>query len=394
MKAIEVKDKAAVQEFLKFPIQLYKNDKHWIRPLDQDVEAVFDEKKNKFFRHGECTRWIFQDENGKTIGRVAAFINRKTEKSKNSLGQELHTGGMGFFECIEDEKTAFAIFDHAKKWLQDKGMNSMEGPINFGERDQWWGALAEGHHIDPNYCMPWTKPYYLKYFEDYGFQVYFRQLTYGRGVNDEMQERYWVKADKIMKNPKYRFERLNLKQLDKFTEDFMNIYNKAWARHAGVKGMTMLQAKSVMKQMKPILDPDIVYFGYYDDEPIAFFINLPEVNQIFKHISNGKLDLLGKLTFLYHKVMKTNKKMVGRAFGVVPEHQGKGIESAIVMFCRKIVQEEIRGRYIDYEMNWIGDFNPKMMRVAETIGDIVKVHNTYRVMFDSELQFERCKEIR
>jgi len=393
MQFVEVKDKSSIKEFLEFPVRLYKGEKHWIRPLDQDVEAVFDKEKNKFFRHGECIRWILQNDKKETVGRVAAFINRKSEKSKNKEGQELHTGGMGFFESIEDEKVAFMLFDKAKEWLSQNGMNSMDGPINFGERDQWWGLLVDGFDIDPNYCMPYTKPYYIPFFENYGFQVYFKQYTYGRGVNDEMQERYWVKAERIMQNPDYTFERLKMSELNKYAEYFKDIYNKAWVKHAGVKGMSTLQAQTIMKQMKPIVDPDIVYFAFYQGEPVAFFINLPEVNQIFKHL-NGKLGWIQKAMFLYHKLMRTNKKMVGRAFGVVPEHQGKGIESAIVMFCRKIVQEEIRGRYIEYEMNWIGDFNPKMMRVAETIGHIIKTHHTYRYMFDKELVFERCPEIR
>ena len=170
MNVIEVTSPAHIKEFLKLPVTLYKQEKHWIRPLDKDVEEVFDTKKNKFFRHGECTRWILQD-NGKTIGRVAAFINKKTRKEKNSLGQQLEVGGMGFFECIDNQKAAYTLFDTCKAWLENKGINTMEGPINFGERDTWWGLLVEGHDIDPNYKMPYTFPYYQKLFEDYGFQL-------------------------------------------------------------------------------------------------------------------------------------------------------------------------------------------------------------------------------
>jgi len=392
MNVIEVTSPAHIKEFLKLPVTLYKKEKHWIRPLDKDVEEVFDAKKNKFFRHGECTRWILQD-NGKTIGRVAAFINKKTRKEKNSLGQQLEVGGMGFFECIDDQKAAYTLFDTCKEWLQAKGINTMEGPINFGERDTWWGLLVEGHDIDPNYKMPYTFPYYQKLFEEYGFQLYFKQYTFARKVNAPLQPKYKAKADRIMNNPAYSFKYLDSKQLEKFTEDFRTIYNKAWVNHSGVKGMTSLQAKTIMKSMKPILDPKILYFAYHNDEPIAFFFNFIEVNQIMKHLG-GKLNLLGKLKFLYHKKFRTVKKMVGRAFGVVPDFQGKGIEAAIVEYCRQMVQGTIRGRYIDYEMNWIGDFNPKMIKVAGEIGDIAKTHHTYRKLFDESITFERCPEIK
>ena len=393
MKFVEVIDNKSKKEFLEFPIRLYKGVENWIRPIDNDVEEVFEKKKNKFFRHGECTRWILVDDTGKTIGRVAAFIDRKNEKQKNSLKQEMHVGGMGFFESIEDEKVAFAIFDHCKNWLISKGMNSMDGPINFGERDNWWGLLIEGHDIELNYKMPYTMPYYQNFFEKYGFKEYFNQLTFGRKIMAPLDPKIKEKSDRITRDSKYTFKSLKKSEIEKFTEDFREIYNLAWVNHAGVKKMTSLQAKSIMKQMKPILDPDVVYFAYYDGKPAAFFFNLPEVNQIIKHL-NGKLDWIGKLKFLYHKLIRTNKKLVGRGFGVVPDHQGKGLEAAIVEFSRTYAQEKIKGRYIDYEMNWIGDFNPKMVRIAETIGDVVKTHRTYRMLFDPSIEFERCPEIK
>jgi len=393
MKFIEVTDDKTKKEFLEFPVRLYKNVENWIRPIDNDVEEAFDKKKNKFFRHGECIRWIATDDSGKTIGRVAAFIDRKNEKQKNSLKQEMHVGGMGFFESVEDESIAISIFDHCKKWLTEKGMTAMDGPINFGERDNWWGLLIKGHDIEPNYKMPYTMPYYEAYFEKYGFQEYFNQLTYGRKVLEPLNEKYKLKSERITKNAKYSFEQLDKKRIEKYTEDFRTIYNLAWVDHAGVKKMTSLQAKSIMKQMKPILDPDVILFAYYDKEPAGFFFNLPEVNQIIKHL-NGKLNWLGKLKFLYHKMIGTNKKLVGRGFGIVPDHQGKGLEAAIVEFARQISHEKIKGRYIDYEMNWIGDFNPKMMSIAATIGDIVKTHRTYRILFDKEVTYERCPEIK
>ena len=127
-------------------------------------------------------------------------------KSKNSEGQQLTTGGMGFFESIEDKNVAFKIFDHCADWLKERDCNVMEGPINFGERDNWWGLLKDGFDVDPNYCMPYTKKFYVDYFEEYGFQDYFQQLTFGRGVNDELGQKYYDKADRIGNNPKYSFD--------------------------------------------------------------------------------------------------------------------------------------------------------------------------------------------
>lgn len=384
MKLIEVTDKATAKAFIHFPVRLYKHEKTWIRPLDNDIDQVFDPKKNKFFRHGECTRWILQNDRQETIGRVAAFINKKTAQK-----EEQPTGGMGFFECVNDRKAAFQLFDACKSWLQAKGMEAMDGPINFGDRDRWWGLLVDGFDIEPNYCCNYNFPYYQQFFEEYGFQIFFKQFTYGRKTRDPFHPKIAMKADKVAQDPNYRFEHLKKNNLKKYTDDFRTVYNKAWSRHKGVAEMSSLQAKNAMKKIKPIMDDKIIWYGYYKDEPIAFFLLLPEVNQIFKYV-NGKLDWLGKLKFLYHKWTKSCNKMFGVVFGVVPEHQGKGVEGALIIATAKMVQDDYH-RYEDLEMNWIGDFNPKMIRVVEQVGgSVFKTHHTYRKLFDENRPFERA----
>jgi hypothetical protein len=119
---------------------------------------------------------------------------------------------------------------------------------------------------------------------------------------------------------------------------------------------------------------------------------LPEINQIIKHL-NGKMDLIGKLKYYYHKKAKTSTKVLGMLFGVVPEQQGKGVEAAIVVVFSKVVANG-HLHYTDLEMNWIGDFHPKMMHVAEQVGGtILKTHITYRYLFNREVEFRRAPTI-
>lgn len=383
MQIVEVTDKKTSKEFLLLPLRIYRSIPEWIRPLDEDINRVFDQKKNKAFRHGECIRWILQDDKGETIGRVAAFVNEKTKDK----GNDQPTGGLGFFECIEDRAAAFKLFDTCKAWLEARGMEAMDGPINFGERDKWWGLLIDGFEREPNYNCNHNPRYYKDFFEAYGFQVYFNQFTFGLNVFDRFSDRIYEKAATVFKDPNYHFEHLKKSNIDKYIEDFRTIYNKAWAR-IGVPKMTSLQAKTLMKQIRPILDEKIIWYGYYKEEPIAIYMNIPEVNQIFKHV-NGKMNLLGKLKFAAHRFFKTNKKMLGLVYGIVPEYQGKGVDGALIVATGKMVQEEYP-RYPLLEMNWIGDFNPKMIRVAEQLeAKVVKTHATYRKLFDPNAEFKR-----
>ncbi|HRI79881.1 MAG TPA: hypothetical protein PLR06_10140 [Cyclobacteriaceae bacterium] len=384
MQIAEVRTKEDLREFLMLPVRLYKSTPQWIRPLDSDVESVFNPEKNKAYRGGSCIRWLIRNDKNETVGRVAAFIIDKLVRK----GNDQPTGGMGFFECINDKTVAFALFDQCKNWLQAHGMEAMDGPINFGSRDRWWGLLVEGFENEPNYQCNYNFPYYQNFFESYGFQLYFNQFTYARKVMEGLSPRLDHKAKLVARDPNYSFRFIAKKELHKLPEYLHDVYNKAWSNRAETPELNMAQAKLLVKQMKPILDEQLLWFGFYKDEPVAFFISLPEINQIFKYV-NGKLDWLGKLKFVWHKMRRTNRKMFGILFGVVPEHQGAGVDGAIIMAARELFQTG-RFRYTEFEMNWIGDFNPKMIQVVEQVGGYIsKRHITYRKLFDESKPFKR-----
>lgn len=381
MEIIEVNSTELARQFLLLPLSLYKNDKNFIRPLDKDVESVFDKKKNKFFRHGELCRWILKKDH-KTIGRVAAFINKRTAKANDQP-----TGGMGFFECIDDQEAANLLLDTCKVWLTERDMEAMDGPINFGERDKFWGMLIEPFD-PPTYNMSYNLPYYQGLFENYGFEVYFKQFTYMRPFQAPLEESYMEKAQRIANDSNFSFKFINKKELPKWAEYFREVYNSAWGgSHKNFKGMHKEQAMAIMKTMKPVMIDELVWFGFHNDKPICFFIMLPELNHIFKHI-NGKLDLIGKLKFLWYRHVKTIKHTYGVVFGVVPEHRGKGVEGAMVLAAAKYLQP--KNKYETLEMNWIGDFNPKMIKIVEAVGGKkYRTYHTYRYLFDREKEFKR-----
>ena len=271
---------------------MFRNEKNYIRPLDKDIEDVFNPNKNKFFRNGTCERFLFKNAENQTVGKVAVFVNPKYE-------QKLKTGGIGFFDCIDDQETANFIFDFCENWLMERGMEAMDGPINFGERDKFWGLLIEGFH-EPLYGMNFHAPYYQKLFENYGFQIYFNQLCYGRKVYDEVSQVFMNGHRMNAKNPNLKAVHWKKNQLEKFAHDFAEIYNKAWANHG--EG-TQIEVKKVLKMfqtMKPILDEHISWFIYENDKPIAMWINIPDLNKWFKYLK-GKLGWIEKLKFLMVK---------------------------------------------------------------------------------------------
>ncbi|MBC6700309.1 GNAT family N-acetyltransferase [Hymenobacter puniceus] len=390
MLLLEVTDAAQARQFRDLPVRLYHDHPNWIPPLDHELEAVFDPAKNPNFAHGEAIRWLLTTDTGDVIGRVAAFINNDTAH----IDPTLPTGGMGFFECINNQEAANQLFEACRSWLGARGMQAMDGPINFGERDRFWGLLVDGF-TEPNYGMFYHLPYYQQLFEAYGFQTYFKQYTCYREVAAPLHARFFEATDRYAAQyPAFQFRHARKRDPERLARDFHHVYNLAWANHSGVAAMSMEKARDLVRQMKPVLDERLLWFAYHNDEPIAFFVTLPELNQIFKHVGRN-FNLWNKLRFLWLKRrydQLPNKKGFGVIFGVVPAWQGKGLENALMVHGRA---EMMRAGYTDFEMNWVGDFNPRMLAVIRAIGArIYKTHITYRYLFDRERPFERSPIIR
>lgn len=383
MKVIQVASASTIREFLNFPATLFSGDKNYIRPLDQDIEAVFDPKKNKFFKLGVCERFLFKDDSGTIIGKIAVFTNKKYKQSQP-------TGGIGFFDCINDQKTANFIFDFAKNWLQEKGMEAMDGPINFGERDKFWGLLIEGFS-EPLYAMNYNAPYYRELFENYGFEIYFNQLCFGRKVHGPVANNFLDMHARVSRNKKISAKPLKVKQLEKFAKDFTQIYNQAWASHGEGKQLSETQTLKLFTTLKPVINEHISWFIYEDEKPIAFWMNIPDLNQWFKYL-NGKFGIIQKLAFLVLKKLIKNKKMVGLVFGVIPEWQGRGIDGFMIWEGTKHLRQHTD--FEEYEMQWIGDFNPKMIKIAENLETTVtRKLATYRYLFDRSKEFKRHERL-
>ena len=383
----EVEDKKTVKRFLDFPETLYTKEKNWIRPLDDDIEKIFDPKRNKSFRNGKAMRWILVDWNNEVKGRVAAFYN-----SKSANKNDQPTGGMGFFDCINNQDAADILFDASKNWLKSEGMEAMDGPISFSSRDNFWGCLSDGFY-EPIYNMPYNHPYYIDLFTNYGFKNYFNQFTYHLPlIVGNLKPAIVEKANRLKRDPNYTFTIYNRRDRDKFALDFMEIFNKAWAKFPGVQPFRKASAIALFHSLKSIIEPKLLIYTYYKNSPIAFFIMIPDLYQIIRKF-HGKFHLINKLRLIYHvRVKKTCTRAIGLIFGVIPEFQSKGVAESMVKFFEDEVNVGIK--YTDLEMNWIGDFNPSMMKLSEQVGgSIRKTHITYRYLFDRKKEFKRAKTL-
>ncbi len=386
MRVTEVTTREHRREFIDFPKRLYKGDANWVCPLDSEVESVFDPSRNAAFRHGVATRWILTDGGGKTIGRVAAFIDEIRSKANRQP-----TGGFGFYEVIESREAAFMLFDTARQWLTERGIKAMDGPINFGENDNYWGLLVEGF-TQPGFGMPYNKKYYRQYFEDYGFRVYFEQYSYHKDVAavEVFPERFMKIAEWISKRPGYTFRHFEYKRKDKIIADMVEIYNATWSVFKeDFTPLDPAMLNATLSQAKAFLDPDLIWFAYHNDKPVAFFVIFPDLNQIIKHF-NGRLNLWNMIRFVWYKFTHEMTRARAVVAGVHPSYQNSGIESAIFLEIFHVFRR--KRFYKELELSWVGDFNPKMISIYEAIGaQKAKTHLTMRYMIDDTLPFKMYK---
>ena len=386
MEIIKVGNKRLARKFLAVPHIIYKDDKNWICPLDTIIESIFDPKKNGSFSDGEAERWILLDSNKNLIGRVAAFYNKQKANKYDPP-----TGGLGFFECINDQEAANLLFDAAKAWLESKGMGAMDGPINFGENDNFWGLLVEGFS-PPAFGMNYNPPYYKSLFEEYGFKPFFEQESRHLNLEKPFPERFWKIAEWVMRKPGYSFEHIHKNNIEKYVRDIVEIHNQAWIFHEHYTPLTFEKVLKSFNYAKQIIREDFIWFAYHEGEPIAFLVMYPDMNQVFR-LFNGKLTLWNKIRFLFLKRSKLVNRSRVTIMGVIPKYQGIGIESAVFWHMQKPLMET-GVKFKELEISWVGDFNPKMKATMNAMGaGPGKIHITYRKLFVDHVEFKEASKI-
>ena len=383
MRVVEVADKNSISQFHEFPYTVYKGDPNWVPPLRMMVEAIFDPQKNNVLHDGQAKRWLIFDGNN-CVGRIGAFY---TKSYSNEFEQP--TGGLCFFECIDSQEVANLLFDTAREWLTELGVKAMDGPINIGENFFNWGLLVDGF-TQQSFGMNYHPKYYRKLWENYGFKTYYEQYSYHLNITSpDLPERFWKIAAWMVKKPGYSFENFSFKNSEKYIADFLEIHTEAWKKHDNFKPIDPQDLRDLIRESKIMLDTDFIWFVYHEGKPVAFFMMVPDLNQLLKYFKNGKMSLLKYFKMLWLKKRRVINRCRVLVMGVVPKFQKSGIESAIFWQLRQVLLK--KDWYNEMELSWVGDFNPKMISIFKATGaKYAKTHLTLRYLFDRNKEFKRC----
>lgn len=365
MQIEQISDKRGLNEFIRFPWKVYAGDPNWVPPLISEVKFILGDK-NPFFLHAEAAYFLAR-KNGNIVGRIAAIIDRNHINIHNE-----QTGFFGFFESINDPAVAAGLLAEAERWLKERDIEIMRGPMNPSTNDEC-GLLLEGFDSPPMIMMTYNPPYYLDLMERCGLSKA-KDLFAFISIIKEVAAggRLEKLASKVMTRlPELTVRPMNIKNFANELAAVKDIYNSAWSKNWGFVHMTDEEIDSMAKRLKPLIVPELAIMAEVDGHPAGFMLAVPDYNQVLAKL-NGRLGLPEIIKFLWFSRKITDIRVI--IMGVKEEYRRKGIEGLLYLESFKAA---LRKGYIRSEMSWILEDNILIQKGCELMGG--KVYKKYRI---------------
>lgn len=356
-------NKKYFREFINFPFTLYAKAPLWVPPLISEVREHFSEK-NPFFRHAEVRSFIAVRD-GRTAGRITAI--------RNQLHIDLHgeaAGFFGYFDCIDDKEVARRLIETVKRWLGEKGMTVMRGPMNFSLHDEC-GVLLEGFDQAPVIMMPYNFPYYDELLKECGLRKAKDLYAYSADVMPAFPEKVYRVAD-IASRQGISIRPISRGDFEADMMIFKNIYDSAWEKNWGHIPMTVEEVQYMAKKLRPVIDPELALIAEHGSEAVGFMMFLPDLNQVLKRL-NGRLLPFGIFKALWYSRKVRDVRLL--LLGVKEGYRSRGVDSLLYIQGLKRLHEK---GYRKMELSWVLEDNYPVRRIIETMnGEIYKKYRIY-----------------
>ena len=364
MEIVPVSDGRGLDRFIAFPYDHYRDDPLWVPQLRRDVKTLLSPGKNPFFEHAEAQYWLAVRD-GRVVGRIGAIKNDLHNREHND-----RVGFYGFFESIDDQAVANALFDTAAAWLRQRGFDTMRGPMSPSTNDEC-GLLIANNGTPPSLMMPYNFAYYQGLHDRYGFTKAKDLLAYEGGGGDFAPERFLKLARRATERSGITLRTLDMKRFDAEVELLKELYNSAWEKNWGFVPLTNAEIDHLAKQLKPIVVPDLVIFAELQGRIVGFGCALPDFNLALLHNRSGRL-FPGILKVLWHARKISRSRVL--LLGVVPEFRGRGVDAVLY---ERVWQNSAKHGMPRGEAGWILEDNALMNKAATQLG--FRVSKTYRV---------------
>lgn len=368
-----VETKSHWNDFVDLPWSIYKGDKNWVPPLKIAVRDILNVNKNPFFKHAYM-HLIVAYKDGKCVGRIAGVI----DDNHNKYWEE-KTAFFGFFECINDQTLANALFEEVAKWAKGRGMQVVRGPMNPSTNHEC-GLLVDGYNDPPNVMMTYNPPYYEKLIEKWGFTKAKDLYAYNiDGRTAKLSDRYQAHMERLKSRGRVKFRTVNLKKFEQEVDTILEIYNDAWEKNWGFVPMDEEEFRHMAKDMKAIVDPEMLLIAEVDSKAVGFALTLPDVNQAIKTVESGELFPTGLFKLLWNLKGPGRKRTINRCrvvtLGIKKAYANLGIGP--LLYAEYIRRAPQRGVPIG-EASWILEDNVPMNKALQNMcGEKTKVYRLY-----------------
>jgi len=364
LEVVPVDSNRGAREFLDYPYTLYRTDPHWVAPLRIDQNTLFDPRRHPFHKHAEVKRFLAR-RNGRTAGRVAAIWDR----NYNDFHQE-RAGFFGFYESEDSLDVAQELLNAAREWLTAKGAEFIRGPMSPSTNYEC-GMLVDGYDSDPFVMMPYNPPYYPRLMEQAGLRKAKDLVAYVSRPEQIQREKIERIARAAGNGVRFTLRPIRMREYWTEVERIWNIYNSAWSRNWGFVPATRDEFWFMAKEMKSIVNPELLLLGEADGETVAFTLALPNVNQALKH-AHGRLFPTGLLKILYHQRRINGFRVL--TLGVIEKNRTAGLAAAMYL---ALTDAGAKLNYGDCEFSWVLEDNILMNRSLRAIG--ARIYKTYRI---------------
>ena len=351
---------------------IFKDDPNWVPPLILERMDIIDEKKNPYFLHADVRLWIAY-KNGMPVGRISAQIDELVEPQHG-----VKTGHYGFFDCIDDQDVANALFDTACSWLKENGMIEVIGPFSLSINEET-GMLVEGFDTPPRLLMAHARPYYEKLVHNYGLSSVKDTWAYTLDISDPILPPTIQKlVDRAVDKGQVKFRPINMDKYEEELKIILDIFNDAWIENWKYIPFTEAELDHAVKELKMIIREDFTYIAEIDGVPQEMMVTLPNINEIIRDL-NGKLFPFGIFKLLWRlKIKPSFKTLRVPLMGVRTEYQNSRL-SGIMSFglfeaCR---QSAIKIGCEQAELSWVLEENTRLSKLLESIGCVK--YKTYRL---------------
>ena len=354
-----------IDQFIRFPHQLYSDDTRWVAPLDSERKIFLSPKTNPFFDHAEAEYFLALSSDKRVLGRIAATIDH----DHNRFHKE-STGFFGMFECINDVEVSTLLLDAAEQWCQNKKMDRIRGPLSLSINHEC-GLLVENFNDSPVFGIPYNPPYYADLFQRWGLKKIKDLVSLDLQLT-QIPEYLQKAIPLIQKRNRFSVRCLRMDRFDEEIDLLWEVYNAAWETNWGFVPMDHKEFVFTAQQMKQVVDPRLCFIAEVSGEPAGFSLTLPDVNQALKPMK-GKLFPFGWLKFILGKRRINRSRVI--TLGVKKQFQRLGIDA---FFYHATYKQLMELNIFRVDMSWVLEDNQAMIGPIEKIGGVpYKRHRIY-----------------